>query len=155
MGRVGRPHGLDGSVHIEGHGGVVPLRTGIEIEVGGRPAVIVERRGTAERPILRLDLASDRDGAEAMRGQELSVPAALLPLTEGDEFFHVDLIGCSVRSRRPRARQGPRRPGLSGERRARRAADDGSEPVLVPFAEDVVTGVDIPERVVTIREDFL
>jgi len=34
-------------------------------------------------------------------------------------------------------------------------ADDGSEPVLVPFAEDVVTGVHIPERLVTIREDFL
>ena len=32
---------------------------------------------------------------------------------------------------------------------------DGSEPLLIPFAEDVVTAVDVSERVVTIREDFL
>lgn len=155
VGRVGRPHGLDGSVHIEGHGGVVSLRAGTEVEVGGRPAVIVERRGTAERPILRLDLASDRDGAEAMRGTDVTVPSAALPATERDEFFHVDLIGCSVRS-------GARELGTVRNVLAYPAndvldvrADEGSEPVLIPFAEDVVIGVDISERVVTIREDFL
>jgi 16S rRNA processing protein RimM len=155
VGRVGRPHGLDGSVHIEGHGGVVSLRPGTEVEVGGRPAVIVERRGTAGRPILRLDLASDRDGAEAMRGYDVTIPSAALPATEGDEFFHVDLIGCSVRS-------GARELGTVRGVLAYPANDvldvragDGSEPVLIPFAEDVVTGVDISERVVTIREDFL
>jgi 16S rRNA processing protein RimM len=155
VGRVGRPHGLDGSVHIDGHGGVVPLRPGTEVEVGGRPAVIVERRGTAERPILRLDLASDRDGAEALRGRELSVPSASLPDTERDEFFHVDLIGCSVRS-------GARELGTVHDVLAYPANDvldvrpgDGSEPLLIPFAEDVVTAVDVTERVVTIREDFV
>ena len=155
MGRVGRPHGLDGSVHVDGHGGVVPLRPGTALEVGGRPAVIIERRGTAERPILRLDLATDRDGAEALRGRELSVPSASLPDTEGDEFFHVDLIGCSVRS-------GARELGTVHDVLAYPANDildvrpgDGSEPLLIPFAEDVVTAVDVSERVVTIREDFL
>jgi len=155
VGRVGRPHGLDGSVHIGGHGGVVPLRAGTELEVGGRPAVILERRGTAERPILRLDLASDRDGAEALRGRELSIPSASLPKTERDEFFHVDLIGCSVRS-------GERELGTVHDVLAYPANDvlevrpgDGSEPLLIPFAEDVVTVVDVSERVVTIREDFL
>ena len=155
VGRVGRPHGLDGSFYIEGHGGVVPLKKGVEIVVGGRPAVIVERRGTAERPILRLDVASDRDGAQAMRGHEVTVPAELLPLTDGDEFFHVDLIGCAVRS-------GDRELGTVRDVLVYPAndvlevrADDASEPVLVPFAEDVVTGVHIPERLVTIREDFL
>lgn len=155
MGRVGRPHGLDGSVHIDGHGGVVSLRPGTEIEVGGRAAVIVERRGTAERPILRLDLASDRDGAEALRGHEVTVPSASLPATDRDEFFHVDLIGCAVRS-------GVRELGTVRDVLAYPAndvldvrAEEGSEPLLIPFAEDVVTAVDISERVVTIREDFL
>jgi 16S rRNA processing protein RimM len=155
VGRVGRPHGLDGSVHVDGHGGVVPLRAGTALEVGGRPAVIVERRGTAERPILRLDLASDRDGAEALRGCELSVPSASLPATDRDEFFHVDLIGCAVRS-------GGRELGTVHNVLAYPANDvlevrrgDGSEPLLIPFAEDVVTVVDVAERVVTIREDFV
>jgi 16S rRNA processing protein RimM len=155
VGRVGRPHGLDGSVYLEGHGGVVPLRAGTDVEVGGRRAVIVERRGTAERPILRLDLADDHDGAQAIRGHEVTVPAAALPVIERDEFFHVDLIGCAVRS-------GHRELGTVRDVLAYPAndildvrADDGSEPLLIPFAEDVVTGIDISERVVTIREDFL
>ena len=155
MGRVGRPHGLDGAVHVDGHGGVVPLRPGTEVEVGGRPAVIVERRGTAERPILRLDLARDRDGAQAIRGHEVTVPAAALPVPEHDEFFHVDLIGCSVRS-------GARELGTVHDVLAYPAndvldvrPDDGSEPLLIPFADDVVTAVDVAERVVTLREDFL
>jgi hypothetical protein len=32
---------------------------------------------------------------------------------------------------------------------------DGSEPIMVPFVDDVVVAVDIPGRVVEIREDFL
>ena len=155
MGRIGRPHGLDGSVHIDGHGGVVPLRPGTELEVGGQAAVILERRGTNDRPILRLDLAGDRDGAEALRGREVSVPSAALPDTDGDEFFHIDLIGCSVRC-------GARDLGTVNDVHAYPANDvlevrpaDGSELLLIPFAEDVVTLVDVSERVVTIREDFL
>jgi 16S rRNA processing protein RimM len=155
VGRVGRPHGLDGCVHVEGHGGVVPLRPGTEVQIGGRAAVIVERRGLPDRPILRLDLATDRDGAQALRGQEVTVDAAALPATESDEFFHVDLIGCSVRS-------GTRDLGTVHNVLAYPAndvlevrGDDRAEPLLIPFAEDVVTAVDVLQRVVTIREDFL
>jgi 16S rRNA processing protein RimM len=155
VGKVGRPHGLDGSVHLDGHGGVVPLTPGMEVEVNGRPAVIVGRKGTAERPILRLDLAADRDGAEALRGHEVSVPAALLPQTEGDEYFHVDLVGCTVRC-------GSRELGTVHDVLVYPANDvldvrpgDGSERMLIPFVDDVVVHVDVSERVVGIREDFL
>jgi 16S rRNA processing protein RimM len=155
VGRVGRPHGLDGSIHVEGHGGAVPLRAGAEIEVGGRAAVIVSRKGTAERPILRLDVAEDREAAEALRGRDLTVSSHSLPATEGDEFFHVDLIGCRVRS-------GDRELGIIRDVLAYPAndvldvrPDEGSEPLLIPFAEDVVTLVDVSERIVAIREDFL
>lgn len=155
MGRIGRPHGLDGSVHLDGHGGAVPLRVGAEIEVGGRPAVIVARKGTAERPILRLDLASDRDGAEALRGSEVTVPGGSLPETEGDEYFHVDLVGCTVCA-------GRRELGTVADVLAYPANDilqvrpgDGSDAFMVPFVEDVVVRVDVAARVVEIREGFL
>jgi len=155
IGRVGRPHGLDGSVHLDGHGGAVPLGPGTEVEVGGRRAVVVTCKGTAERPVVRLDLASDRDGAETLRGCEVTVSARALPSTEGDEYFHVDLIGCAVRA-------GDRELGTvcdvlvypANDVLEVRAADD-AEPVLVPFVEDVVTMVDVSRRVVGIREDFL
>src|SRR5579871_2712665 len=79
VGRVGRPHGLDGAVHLDGHGGSVRLRAGLQVTVGGVPAVIAERRGTDERPILRFDIAADRTAAEALRGRAVEVSAAELP----------------------------------------------------------------------------
>jgi len=155
VGRVGRPHGLDGSVHLDGHGGAVPLDAGTDLEVGGRRAVVVSRKGTAERPIVRLDLASDREGAEALRGCEVTVSASTLPATEGDEYFHVDLIGCTVRA-------GDRELGIVSDVLAYPSNDvlevragEGSEPVFVPFVDDVVTLVDVAGRVVGVREDFL
>jgi 16S rRNA processing protein RimM len=96
VGRVGRAHGLDGAVHLDGHGGAVPLRSGLEVTLGGRPAVIVERRGTDLRPILRFDCAADRDAAERLRGQEVEVPSSALPEPDADDYLHVDLIGCRV-----------------------------------------------------------
>ncbi len=150
VGRVGRPHGLDGSFYIEGHGGVVPLKKGVEIVVGGRPAVIVERRGTAERPILRLDLASDRDGAEALRGRELSVPSASLPDTERDEFFHVDLIGCEVWC-------GGRRVGAVRSVHTYPANDvlELESGEMIPFVDDAVEAVDVAGRRIGLREGVL
>ena len=96
LGRIGRAHGLDGSVYLDGHGGAVPLPAGTRLAVGDREAVVVSCRGTAERPLLRLDLAGDRDQAEALRGLLVSIPAAALPEPPADEYFHVDLIGCRV-----------------------------------------------------------
>jgi 16S rRNA processing protein RimM len=133
----------------------VPVGPGTEVEVGGRPAVIVHRKGTAERPIVRLDLASDRGGAEALRGCEVTVSVRALPATESDEYFHVDLIGCTVRA-------GDREVGTVSDVLAYPANDvlevravEGAEPVLVPFVGDVVTLVDVSRRVIGVREDFL
>ena len=155
VGRIGRPHGLDGSVHLDGHGGAVPLAPGSRVEVGGRPSVIVSRKGTAERPVVRLDLASDRDAAESLRGHDVTVPADTLPATEDDEYFHVDLLGCAVRA-------GARDVGTIHDVLAYPANDvldvragEGAEPVLIPFVDDVIVRVDVSERVVCIREDFL
>jgi 16S rRNA processing protein RimM len=155
VGRVGRPHGLDGSLHLTGHGGVVPLRPGTAVEVGGRPSTILACKGTAERPLVRLDLAATREEAEALRGLEVTVDAELLPEAGQDEYFHVDLIGCTVRA-------GDRELGTVSDVLAYPSNDvlevragEGSEPVFVPFVDDVVTLVDVAGRIVGVREDFL
>jgi 16S rRNA processing protein RimM len=155
VGRIGRPHGLDGAVHLEGHGGVVPLAAGDPVRVGERDARIRERRGTAERPILRLDLAADRDGAEALRGCEVSVPAGALPPPAEDEYFHVDLIGCEVRA-------GVAVLGTVRDVHAYPANDvleveptGGGEAMLLPFAADVVVAVDVGARRIEVREGFV
>lgn len=153
VGRVGRAHGLDGAVHLEGHGGAVPLRSGLEVTLGGRPAVIVERRGTDQRPILRFDCASDRDAAEGLRGREVVVPASVLPEPDPDDYLHVDLIGCRVTA-------GDRELGTVADVLVYPANDvldirGGEEPVLVPFVDDVVLSVDVAGRLIAIRDDFL
>jgi 16S rRNA processing protein RimM len=153
VGRVGRAHGLDGAVYLEGHGGGVPLAAGLEVTLGGRPAVIAERRGTEGRPILRFDCACDRTSAEALRGQEVAVRAAALPAPDPDDYLHVDLIGCRVTA-------GDRELGTVADVLVYPANDvldirGGEEPVLVPFVEDVVLSVDVGGRSITIRDDFL
>ena len=72
-GRVGRPHGLDGSFHVaEPRPELIVL--GAEVRVGGRDAEIVRRAGTDERPIVRLAGFEGRSAAEALRGEALLVP---------------------------------------------------------------------------------
>jgi 16S rRNA processing protein RimM len=153
VGTVGRPHGLDGSFHLAGHGGSVALDAGRDVQVGERPARIVSRKGTADRPILRVDIAASRDEADALRGQPVSVDRSELPDPEEGEFFQVDLVGCSVWA-------GDRRLGEVTDVLTYPANDvldiaGGSEPLRLPFVEDVVLNVDLQARRISIREDFV
>ena len=48
-------------------------------------------------PIIRMKGVSDRNKAEAMKGQELYISREKLPETlEDDEFYHADLVGLDV-----------------------------------------------------------
>ena len=150
VGRIGKPHGLDGSVTLTGHGGTVPLAPGTPVGVGGRPATIVGRKGTDERPILRFDIADSRELAQELRGQPVTVPASELPEPEDDEFFHVDLIGCEVRC-------DGRPVGVVRAVHEYPANDvlelDSGE--MVPFVDEVVTAVDVPARSITLADGFV
>jgi 16S rRNA processing protein RimM len=77
-GRVGRPHGLDGSFHV-----LEPrpdlLRLGVVVRAGDREAEIVRRAGTDDRPIVRLEGVADRDAAGALGGVELLVARDAAP----------------------------------------------------------------------------
>ena len=156
VGRVGRAHGLDGAVYLDGHGGAVALRPGLQVTVGGVAAVIAERRGTDTRPIVRFDLAADRTAAEALRGREVEVAASELPPPdkEAGEYAHVDLIGCRVFA--GASALGDVAGVLvypANDILDVRGADGGQ--VLIPFAEDVVLEVDVAGRRIAIRDDFL
>ena len=92
-GRVGRPHGLDGSFHVVLANPAL-LDAVERVTVGGREREIVRRAGTASRPIIRLDDCDDRDAAQALRGEELTVPRSVAPALEEDEWWAEDLVGC-------------------------------------------------------------
>ena len=149
VGAVGRPHGLDGYLHLSGYGGVVPLDPGTAVRVGEREAVVMGRKGTADRPLLRLDITDSRQSVEALRGADFSVAADALPATEQDEFFHVDLLGCRVVC-------GDRELGIVARVQEYPANDvlelDSGQ--LVPFVDEVVVAVDVPGRTLRVVEDF-
>jgi 16S rRNA processing protein RimM len=90
VGRVGKPHGLDGSFFVEGPSerGDVFARGSILV-VGGGPAVIVASKRSGGRPVIRLDRAVER-------GSPLTVPRTALPPLGDDEYYAVDLIGLTV-----------------------------------------------------------
>jgi 16S rRNA processing protein RimM len=120
------------------------------VQVGGRDTVVAERKGTPDRPLLRFGIAETREQADALRGGDVTVAADALPATEPDEFFHVDLLGCTVVcDGRPVGavtvvHEYPANDVLE--------LDSGE---MVPFVDEVVTGVDIPGRTLTLADGFL
>jgi 16S rRNA processing protein RimM len=148
VGRVGRPHGLDGSFYVVDVAPELPASGGI---VSGRR--IVRRAGTAEKPILRLEGSSSREDAEALRGLALTVPRDDSMLDE-DEFWASDLEGCAVVD-------GSTEVGVVRRMRALPSVEvleveraDGPE-LLVPLVRDCVRSVDLQARRIDIDLGFL
>jgi 16S rRNA processing protein RimM len=98
VGRVGRPHGVDGSFFVEG-ASEAPGRfgKGATLHVDGAPAeVIVSKRGACGRVVIRLD-------REVPRGATLAVPRAELPPPDDDAYYVFQLVGLAVEEEGGRA----------------------------------------------------
>ena len=152
-GRVGRPHGLDGSFHVTRPRAEL-LAVGRPVTVSGRSREIDRRAGTDERPILRLAGATSRADAEALRGEPLLVPRDSLPALGEDEWWPEDLVGCSVMD-------GDRAVGTVSAVSGLPSCDvlevsrDEGETLLVPLVRDAVRTVDVEGRVVDVDMRFV
>ncbi len=153
-GRVGRPHGLDGSFHVTRP--VARLLTlGAEVAVSGRPAVIARRAGTDAHPILRLAGIGDRAGAEQLRGAELTVAAAAAPALGEGEFWAHELAGCAVHDGDlevgtvVRMLELPSCEALEVELRSPGPA------LLVPMVKDAIRTIDVQGRRIEIDASFV
>jgi len=91
VGRVGRPHGLDGGFFVERPSDDPRwFAVGSTLLVGETEAkVIAARRGSGGRPVVLLD-------RRVPRGALLEVPLAALPPTAADEYYTFELIGLEV-----------------------------------------------------------
>lgn len=152
-GRVGRPHGLDGSFYVT-HARPALLTVGVAVVVAGRRLEILARKGTDERPILRLATAGDREAADALRGKELLVARVAAPELEEDEFWAEDLEGCTVVAQGReigvvrRLTELPSCEVLEVERA-------GGGELLVPLVRDAIRTVDIAQRSIEVDLEFL
>ena len=92
VGRVGKPHGLDGGFFVEGASERPEVfATGATLQVDGEAATVVaSRHGSGGRTVIRLD-------RHVERGAELAVARATLPsLEDEDEFYVFQLVGLGV-----------------------------------------------------------
>lgn len=91
-GRVGRPHGLDGSFHVIEP---VPALLVEGARLGGL-GEIVARKGADSRPIVRITGVTTREAADALRGETLDVLDVEEAELGEDEYLASDLEGCVV-----------------------------------------------------------
>jgi 16S rRNA processing protein RimM len=152
-GRVGRPHGLDGSFHVTRPDARL-LGLSDAIHVRGRVERIERRAGTPERPILRLAGYGDREAAEALRGAQIAVPAGLAPALEADEYWAHDLAGCVVWDGERRVGEVRRMLPLPSCEALVVARDAGGD-LLVPMVRDAIRAVDVGARRIDVDLAFL
>ena len=143
-GRVGKPHGLDGSFYVEDP--AHELSEGTEVSVGELSAAIERRAGSDARPLVRLAGVGDRDAAQALRGQTLFVAGGREDLGP-DEWYDDDLIGCRVEG------LGEVRAVLHGP--SCDLLEVGDDKLLIPLVRDAVLAVDTDARVIEVDRGFL
>jgi 16S rRNA processing protein RimM len=155
VGRIGRPHGLDGSFHVTQPRERV-LEATEEVILQDRPVAIVRRSGTPVAPILRLAGMTTREHVEAVRGTDLFVPRSVAPPLEEDEWLAEDLVGCRVVDGETRIGVVAKLlPYPSCELLEVQRFEPGAKALLVPLISDAVRTVDVAEQVIDINSAFL
>jgi 16S rRNA processing protein RimM len=136
-GRVGKPHGHDGSFYVDGPRHELP--EGAEIVIGSGTHTIERRAGTDEKPLIRL---AGVDDPGPLRGEMLLVEDELA----AGEWLAADLAECSV------VGLGDVRRVLDGPSCSLLELDDGS---LVPLVSDAIESIDLDAREIRVNREFL
>ena len=136
-GRVGKPHGLDGSFYVDTPRHELP--EGLALTIGERSYEIDRRAGTDERPLIRL---AGIDDPRALRGELMLVEDELAE----DEWLAADLVGLSV-------------PGIGTVSEVIDAPSCSllqlSDGTLVPFIADAVESIDMEAREIRVKQDYV
>jgi 16S rRNA processing protein RimM len=153
-GRVGRPHGLDGSFYVT-RALARLLSADATVSVGGTDFQISRRAGTDQRPIIRLAGIDGRAGAEALRGADIRVEPGELPALKEGEWWAHELEGCRVTAGElvlgevRRLLELPSCEALEVDR------GPAQEPLIVPLVKDAVREVDVVEGRIEVDPEFL
>ncbi len=153
-GRVGAPHGLDGSFHVNQ---ATPnlLRNGGIVTIAGRAYAVNRRAGHDTRVILRLVGVSDREAALALRGEDLRVSRDEAPPLGEDEWWATDLEGCRVTDGGAEVGVVARLLALPSCEVLEVERTEGGSVLLVPLVGDAVRTVDIAAKLIDIDLAFL
>ena len=145
VGRVGRPHGLDGSFVVER-----PSENGQLFEPGGTvyadgtPVTVAGRKRSGGRLVIRLE-------PPAPKGAELAVPRSALPEPEADSYYVFQLRGLEV------VEEGGRRLGTVQEVSPGVANDvlELDTGLALPMHEQCIRDVDLNAGTILVAPGFV
>ena len=144
VGRVGKPHGLDGSFFVE-QASDDPKRfaVGAVLHVEGEAAKVNASKRSGGRPVIRLD-------REVPRGIDLTVPREALPPTAEGEYYAFQLVGLEVEEEGGRVlgRVVEVAPGVANDVLE---LDSG---LALPMVEDCISRVDLAAGKIVIARGF-
>jgi 16S rRNA processing protein RimM len=144
VGRVGRPHGRDGSFVVD-RASDDPERfaPGARVLVDGESATVAESKRAGGRLVVRLDCVPQR-------GAVLAVPREELPEAAEDEYYVFELTGLTVEEEGGRAlgRVQDVAPGVANDVLE---LDTG---LALPVVEDCVLSVDLERGVILVAQGF-
>ena len=144
VGRVGRPHGLDGSFVVE-QASEDPVRfePGARLLVDGEPAAVAQSKRAGGRLVVRLD-------REVSRGALLAVPRTELAVPTPGEYYVFQLVGLSVADEggRPLGRVQDVTPGVANDVLE---LDSG---LALPLVEECVLSVDLGQGRIVVAQGF-
>jgi 16S rRNA processing protein RimM len=144
IGRVGKPHGIDGSFFIEEPSEDERWwKPGARFLAGGLAAEVVAARRSSGRPVVKLD-------RDVERGALIEVERDALPPTEDDEYYAFQLVGLPVVEETGRELGSVQTvtPGIANDVLE---LDSG---VLLPMIEDCVRAVDLAAGRITVAPGF-
>ena len=146
VGRVGRPHGLDGAFVVErGSADERRYEIGATLYVNGEPATItVSRRVGGGRRAIRLDRPVER-------GDALAVPRNRLPALSEGEYYAFELVGLRVEEVGGRV-LGVVQDVIPGSANDNLQLENGT---LVPMIEDAIRSIDPEAGHVLLNPGFI
>ncbi len=144
VGRVGKPHGLDGSFFVErASEDEERFAVGATLLVDGEPAQVVAAKRSRGRPVIRLD-------RDAPRGAELSVPRSELQPPGENEYYAFQLVGLEVEEEGGRVlgQVSAVQPGVANDVLE---LDSG---VALPLVDACVQEIDLERRRIQVAQGF-
>ena len=144
VGRVGKPHGLDGSFVVEdASDDPARFEVGAKLLVDGEPVEVVASKQARGRPVIRLD-------RRVARGTALEVPVDELPPVGEDEYYVFQLVGLRVEEEDGRVLGNVTdvAPGVANDVLE---LDSG---VSLPMVEDCVRDVDVETGRIVVAPGF-
>jgi 16S rRNA processing protein RimM len=144
VGRVGKPHGLDGSFFVDGASeNAERFATGATIWVDGEPALVVAAKRSGGRPVIRLDRS-------VARGARLEVPTAELPPPAEGSYYVFQLVGLEVveEGGKPLGRVSDVAPGVAND------VLELESGLALPLVEDCVLDVDLEAGRILVAAGF-